>query len=144
MKFSPTLATIVAAGLVFLLSPYIPMAVLQLVGNPLSAAVMLLGVLYVLQRDVVVSLAVSLAVASLFLEYRRRIVKHIHTAVPTKRAPNLIPHELHPEHETPTIDEVSEKIEPDQDTVGSEREPLETVDPHSSTIGDLMKEHGFA
>ena len=144
MKFSPTLATIVAAGLVFLFTPYIPMTVLQLVGNPLSAAVMLLGVLYVLQRDVVVSLAVGLAVASLFLEYRRRIVKNIHTAVPMRGAPNLIPHELHPEHETPMIDEVSEKMEPDQDTVGSEREPLDTVDPHSDTIARLMKEQGFA
>ena len=152
MRVSPTLISIVAAGLVFILVPYSPMWLLNLLaGTRIGAAVMLLGVLAVLQFDVVISLAVALAVAAVFIEYRKRVVMKIQNNLVVPDTPDrisnigskhsLIPSERHPSAESPTIEEVTEER---NDAPTSEREPLETIDAHSEAIAKLMEENGFA
>ena len=158
MRYSPTLASIVLAGTVFIIAPYLPSAIIKpLVGTTVGAALMLILVLYVLQKDFVVSLGVALAVAALFLEYRRRIVKTVQDVIVSAKgqpdllkkllnpATNLIPNERHPAHETPAIEEIGETGVIQEDTIESNsKEPLESVDAHSDSIGELMREHGFA
>jgi hypothetical protein len=151
MKVSPTLISIVLAGLAFILMPYSPMWLLELLASTrVGVAVMLLGVLAVVQFDVVVSLALSLAVAAVFIEHRKRLVMKIQSNL----APNtpeqvskigsnrtLIPSEVHPPSETPVIEEVTEEV---AQIPRSEREPLDTIDAHSESIAKLMEENGFA
>ena len=152
MRVSPTLTSIVIAGLAFILVPYSPMWLLKyLAGTRVGAAAMLLGVLAIAQIDVVISLAVALAVAAVFIEYRRRIVRSIQTnllvpdtsarvsAIGSQSAP---PSEKHPAAETPSIEEVTEERE--NDVPGSDREPLDTIDAHSEAIAKLMEDNGFA
>lgn len=151
MRVSPTLISIVAAGLVFVLVPYSPMWILNLLaGTRAGAATMLLLVLAILQYDIVVSLSISLAVAAVFVEHRRRIVKAIQSNLVAPDQPDrvsnigshreLVPSERHPSAESPSIEEVAEERE----VPTSEREPLDTIDAHSEAIAKLMEEHGFA
>jgi len=153
MRVSPTLISIVVAGLVFVLVPYSPNSVLELLaGTRIGAALMLLGVLAVVQIDVVISLAVALAVAAIFIEYRKRVVMKIQNNLVVPDTPdrvsnigskrNLIPSEEHPAAETPTIEEATQSK--DNGVPTSEREPLETIDAHSEAIAKLMEENGFA
>ena len=153
MRVSPTLISIIVAGLVFVLTPYSPMWLLHLLaGTRVGSAVMLLGVLAVAQVDVVISLAVALAVAAIFIEYRKRVVMKIQNNLVVPDTPdrvsnigskrNLVPSEKHPAAETATVEEVGESK--DNDVPTSEREPLETIDAHSEAIAKLMEENGFA
>lgn len=113
---------------------------------------MLFTVLAVAQFEVVVSLAVALAVAAIFIEYRKRILKTIQNTLTLPDQPDmvtkigsttkLVPNETHPSAETPSIEEVGEQR--DNDAPGSTREPLDTIDTHSEAITKLMEENGFA
>lgn len=152
MRVSPTLISIVVAGLVFVLVPYSPSSALELLaGTRVGAAVMLLGVLAVAQFDVVISLAVALAVAAVFIEYRKRVVMKIQNNLLVPNTPdrvsnigskrNLVPSEKHPVAESATVEEVGEER---ATTPTTEREPLETIDAHSEAIAKLMEENGFA
>jgi hypothetical protein len=145
------LISIVVAGLVFVLVPYSPNSVLELLaGTRVGSALMLLGVLAVVQIDVVISLAVALAVAAIFIEYRKRVVMKIQNNLVVPNTPDrvsnigskrtLIPSEKHPAAETATVEEVGEE----RAAPTTEREPLETIDAHSEAIAKLMEENGFA
>jgi len=149
MRFSPTLASIVLAGTVFIIAPYVPNAVLKpLAGTRLGSAVLLAAVLAALQFDRVIALGAAMAVAALFLEYRRRVVDSayvgIQARVPIKKAPNLVPGEIHPSFETPTIEEVDVRPESDTDVMDlAQKAPLETIDPHPSHIGAMLERAGL-
>ena len=150
MRFSPTLASIVLAGTVFILAPYLPTAILKpFVGTRLGSAALLAAVLASLQVDRVIALGVAMAVAALFLEYRRRVVESayvgIQARVPIKKAPNLVPGEIHPSFESPSIDEVEAKPESDTNDVMDlgQKAPLETVDSHPSHIGEMFEKAGL-
>jgi hypothetical protein len=152
-RISPTLISIVIAGIAFIVTPYLPMWVLTpLAGSRVGTAIMLIAVLAVLQFDVVISLAVALAVAAVFIEYRRRILNKIQNTLILPDQPDmvsnigstrkLVPNEVHPPAEAPSIEEVGEQRE--NDAPGSTREPLDTIDTHSEAIAKLMEENGFA
>jgi len=147
MRFSPTLASIVLAGTVFILTPYLPMSILKLCGTRVGSAALLLGVLATLQFDRVVALGAAMAAASLFLEYRRRVVGDAQieaNRVPIKRAPNLVPGEIHPEFEVPTVEEVEAKPQDTNDMTDlDQKAPLETVDSHPSHVGEMLERAGF-
>jgi hypothetical protein len=145
MRVSPTLISIVVAGLAFILVPYSPTWLLNfLAGTRIGTAIMLLLVLAVIQFEVVVSLAISLAVASVFIEHRRRILKSIHSIpekpVETRPIPPM------PSAEPPIIEEVAEERVQEESVEREpvEREPLDTIDAHSEAIAKLMEENGFA
>ena len=152
-RISPTLVSIVIAGIAFIVVPYFPTWILKpLAGSRVGAAIMLLLVLAVAQVDVVVSLAVALAVAAVFIEYRKRILTTIQNTLTLPDQPDmvskigstrkLVPNETHPPAESPSVEEVGEQR--DNDAPGSTREPLDTIDTHSEAIAKLMEENGFA
>ena len=150
MRFSPTLASIVLAGTVFILAPYFPKAVLNpLVGSRIGSAALLAAVLAVLQVDRVIALGFAMAVAALFLEHRRRILSAaqvgLQARVPIKKAPNLVPNEVHPAFESPSIEEVEAKPESDTNDVTDlgQKAPLDTVDSQPSHIGAMLERAGL-
>jgi hypothetical protein len=146
MRVSPTLVSIVIAGLAFILVPYCPTWLLNfLAGTRIGTAAMLLLVLAVIQFEVVISLAISLAVASVFIEHRRRILKSIHHSLPEKPVETR-PIPPMPSAEPPIIEEVAEeRVEREPaESEPVEREPLDTIDAHSEAIAKLMEENGFA
>ncbi len=173
MKISPTLTFLVAASAVFLFSPYLPAAVLELlVGNKIMAGLFLIAALFVLKQDTILGLASFLAVAALFLEHRRRLVMRAQVAMggagmgamPTSKpaavealdvpAPPLVKGEVHPDHEVPHVEEHG--FRPDEDTGSNkfseapgsesidEKQPLKTVPPHPEDVEAMMEEKGFA
>jgi hypothetical protein len=160
---SPTLATLLIACALFVVSPYIPSWFLNLAaGTKVGAITLLILVLFVLQSDVVLGLATFLAVASLFLEHRRRTVTKVTSTmapgkVPFKvedlvDAPNLVPGEVHPKHKEADVDDYSfeptddsgkdtfERVDESQDN----KEPLETVPPQPSVVSELLQGKGLA
>jgi hypothetical protein len=164
MKITGTVGVLVAAGLVFVLSPYIPTAFLKYtVGTMVGAAALLLLALYVIRMDNVLGLAVFLAVAALFLENRRRTVDSvtkIMTAEKTtfsveqlnKPAPNIVPGEVHPPHKQADIEEYG--FEPTEesgqnkfesaDYSQDEKQPLDTVPPQPNEVSELLQQKGLA
>jgi hypothetical protein len=161
MRYSPTLASLLAAAAVFLVSPYVPTVVLNLlIGSYIGSTLVLLFNLYLVQVEPVIALAVMLASASLFLEYRKRVIRRIQylvadgkgTPAPVKSlskpAPNIKRGEIHPPHEEPVIDEhgfvPSEEIASNSAESLRQKAPLETVHPDSDSTGELMQELGFA
>ena len=162
---SPTLSVLLLACAVFIVSSYIPSWFLQLtVGTNVGALILLVMVLIVLQTDIVLGLAVFLAVAALFLENRRRTVNKV-TAMMTGKpppfevkelstpAPNLVPGEIHPDRKGSEVEDVG--FEPAEDSgkndfegIGAEsqdeKQPLETVPPQPSVIGEFMQAKGLA
>jgi len=165
MNVSPTLAALVAACLIFVLSSYIPSWFLQLtVGTNVGAVIMLVAVLFVLQADSVVGLATFLAVAALFLEHRRRTVLRVTASLTTKETPmkikeldtpaeNLVPGEIHPEHKGSEAEEygyepTEESGKNDVEGLGNEsqdeKQPLETVPPQPSIVSEMMQQKGLA
>ena len=163
MKVSPTLATLVVACAIFVLSPFIPSLILNLVaGTTVGALLMLILVLVVLQSDLVLGLSTFLAVAALFLEHRRRtVIKVTDSLTPGKipfkvenivDAPNLVPGEVHPEHKGSEIEDhgfeptdesgknTFERVDESQD----DKHPLDTVPPNPSEVGELLQEKGLA
>jgi hypothetical protein len=165
MKISPTLAVLLVACVLFVVSTYIPSWFLNLVvGTNVGALLMLVLVLVVLQADIVLGLATFLAVAALFLENRRRTVKKVTTMLGSSKqlfevknldtpAPNLVPGEVHPEHESPEAEDygfepTEESGKNDVHSLGAEsqdeKQPLETVPPQPSIVGELMQQKGLA
>jgi hypothetical protein len=163
MKVSPTLATLLVTCVIFVLSPFIPSWILNLVaGTSVGALLMLVLVLVVLQGDLVLGLATFLAVAALFLEHRRRTVAKVTASlgpgkVPFKvenivDAPNLVPGEVHPEHKESEIEDhgfepgedsgknTFERVDESQD----DKHPLDTVPPNPSEVSELLQEKGLA
>ena len=163
MKVSPTLATLVVACAIFVLSPFIPSWILNLLaGTTVGALLMLVLVLLVLQGDLVLGLATFLAVAALFLEHRRRTVVKVTASLGPGKAPfkvenivdaeNLVPGEVHPDHKEseledhgfePTEDSgknTFERVDESQD----DKQPLDTVPPNPREVSDLLQEKGLA
>ena len=163
---SPTLSVLLLACAVFVVSSYIPSWFLQLtVGTNVGALILLVLVLIVPQTDIVLGLAVFLAVAGLFLENRRRTVKKVTAMLNTGKpppfevkelstpAPNLVPGEIHPDHKGSEVEDFG--FEPTEDSgkndfegLGAEsqdeKQPLETVPPQPSVIGQFMQDKGLA
>jgi len=148
MRFSPTLAAISVAGLVFIFAGSIPKGILRpLVGSYIGATTLLLIVLAVAQYDVVISIAIALAVAALFIENRRAILMSVVDTIekePVKvvKTVNSAP-ERHVESEAHIIEE-EKMVERPQERPQErpEREPLETVD--NDSVAELMIEKGLA
>lgn len=164
-NLSPTLSVLLVACVFFMFSTYIPSWFLDLVvGTNIGALLMLVLVLVVLQTDSVLGLAVFLAVAALFLENRRRVVKKVTMMLGSSKqlfevknldtpAENLVPGEIHPDRKDSEAEDYG--FEPTEEsgknTVESlgaesqdEKQPLETVPPQPSLIGELMQQKGLA
>jgi hypothetical protein len=157
-----TLGILLASCATFLLTPYVPGPVLKLlVENYVGSAALLITVLYVLRMDVVLGLAVFLAVAALFLESRRRIVVHAVEAresrapveVLDKPAPDIVPGEVHPSFQDPAVK--SNGFEPQDDSgsndfdrvgesINEKDPPLDTVPPRSEDASALFQNKGLA
>jgi len=165
MKVSPTLAVLLVACILFVVSPYIPSWILSVtVGTQVGALLMLILVLVVLQGDIVLGLAVFLAVAALFLENRRRTVQKVVATMTTVKqpfdvkelstpAPNLVPGEIHPEHKGSEAEDygfepTEESGKNDVEDLGAEsqdeKQPLETVPPQPSIVSEMMQQKGLA
>ena len=161
MKLSPTLMSLLAACAVFVLSPYFPTWVLELtVGTMVGSLLMLVFVLITLQHDMVVGLAVFLAVSALFLEQRRRRVIKVTSSLKSEEqldikelepAPDLVPGEVHPSFKGSDIEDYG--FEPSDDATNKfdqvdlsqdEKEPLDTVPPQPSEVSQLLQEKGLA
>ena len=148
-----------------MLSPYVPSWVLNMtVGTQVGALLTLVLVLVVLQRDSVLGLAVFLAAAALFLEYRRRTVAKVMTLMGPRSeplevkelstpAPDLVPGEIHPERKGADVEDhgfepTEESGKNDVEGLGpesqDEKQPLETVPPQPSLVGELMQQKGLA
>ena len=149
----------IVLGLVFLLfvfSRYIPNSLLKLtVGNYVGVVILLLAVVFAAKYDLVLSIAVLLAVGSLFLENRKRVLMTLRpkntgelVKVPdgapveaiVAGSDDVIDGEVHPEQEVPETD--SYKFEPSEDSndnfspVGESidmKAPLETASGSSNT-----------
>ena len=165
MKLSPTLSVLLLACALFVFSTYIPSFLLDLlVGTTVGAVLMLVLVLVVLQTDIVLGLATFLAVASLFLENRRRTVTKVTRMLSGPKppfdvkdlsvpAPNLVPGEVHPDRkESETEDYGFEPTEEsgknDVESLGAEsqdeKQPLETVPSQPSIVSEIMQQKGLA
>jgi len=166
MKVSPTLVFLISACAVFLIAPYFPSALLNLlVGNYFSTGALMIATLFVLRKDIVLGLAFFLAAAALFLEQRRRIVTKVQIAMETlphgkpagvealnTPAPPIVKGEVHPPRESASYEDHG--FEPTEQTGSNdfskvdesinEKKPLETVPPHPEEIADLMEDRGFA
>ena len=165
MKLSPTLLFLVAMGFIFIFTPFMPSWVLNnSAGTGVGSLLLLLFVLVVLQYDVVLGLAAFLAVASLFLENRRRTVQHVQTKMLIQKerpstvkelnipAPDLVPGEIHPPRKDAEVDDYG--FEPSEDTgkdkfeaideTINEKQPLETVPPQPSEVSEMLQQKGFA
>jgi len=165
MKLSPTLFSLLVAGVVFTLSPLLPSWILKAtVGTNLGSLLMLVFVLVVLQQDVVIGLSAFLSVAALFLENRRRTVEYVQMNMPVKAerpstvkelnipAPDLVPGEVHPPRKEAEVDDYGfepsedsgkDKFEAVDETI-NEKQPLETVPPHPSEVGQMLQNKGLA
>ena len=161
MRYSPTLASLLAAAAVFLVSPYVPTALLKLVvGSYIGSALVLLLNLYLVQVEPVIALAVMLASASLFLEHRKRVIRLVKDIIAdgngtpaqvkslSKPAPSIKRGEYHPPHEEPVIDEhdfvPSDEVGSNSAESLAQKAPIDTVHPDSQATGELMQELGFA
>jgi hypothetical protein len=163
MKLSPTLMALLGACFVFILSPFLPSWILNLiVGTTVGSVILLVIVLIVLQGDIVVGLATFLAVAALFLEHRRRTVVKVMNTIKAEKvpfkvenivdAPHLVPGEKHPMPKEAEVEDYGfeptdesgnnsfEKVDVSQDN----KEPLETVPPAPSEVSELLQEKGLA
>jgi hypothetical protein len=124
---------------------------------------MLVLVLVILQMDSVLGLATFLAVAALFLENRRRTVRKVTSMLSDKQnfevkdlstpAPPLVPGEIHPENQGSEVEDVGfepteESGKNDFEGLGAEsqdeKQPLETVPPQPSAVGELLQQKGLA
>ena len=164
MKITGTVGVLAAAGLVFVLSPYIPTAVLKYtVGTMVGAAALLLLALYVIRIDNVLGLAVFLAAAALFLENRRRTVDSVTKVLTAEKAtfsveqlnnpaPNIVPGEVHPPHKQADLEEYG--FEPTEESGNNkfeaadhsqdEKHPLDTVPPQPNEVSEMLQEKGLA
>lgn len=164
MKVTPALAILGVACFIFLFSSYLPDAVIRLTsGNMVGSAALLLAVLYIMRTDKVLALAAFLAASALFLEFRRRTVDRVATAMAaekpvfrveqlSKPAPDLVPGEVHPSRDEPEHEDYS--FEPAEETgsnkfeaVGEsqdDKHPLETVPPHPEEVSDFLQAKGLA
>lgn len=164
MKTATIITVLAAACAVFVLSPYLPNALLKYtVGNMIGSAALLLLVLYVIRIDAALGLAVFLAVAALFLENRRRTVDTVRKVMTGEKtsfdvaelsipAPPIVPGEVHPPHREPEIEDhgfepteesgqnTFEKVDYSQD----EKHPLETVPPQPNEVSELLQQKGLA
>ena len=151
MRVSPTLVSIIIAGIIFVFATYLPTSLLNvLAGTRIGAAAMLIAILVIVKYDVIVALSASLAVAAIFVEYRRRVVVSIRNSLVKPGQPDsvqnigsthkLLPVEAHPSPEEPSVS----LEEMNHDIPTSEREPLDTIEPSSNSIGELMEKSGFA
>lgn len=139
MKLSPTVVIILGSLLVFLLSSSLPMPFLNLlVGNKAGAAALLIGNLFVLRKNIVLGLAVFLAIASLFLEHRRRTVQRVRESmkggtsgegapidVLERDAPDLIEGERHPSASEHTYEDYNYEPSGSSKGVADEGHPSE-------------------
>lgn len=165
VSVSPTLVALLTASAFFVFSSYLPSWFLQLtVGSNVGAVIMLVIVLIVLQADIVVGLAVFLAVAALFLENRRRTVSRVTASMPSKSEPikiqeldtpaeNLVPGEIHPNHKGSDAEDygyepTEESGKNDFEGLGAEsqdeKQPLETVPSQPSMVSEMMQQKGLA
>lgn len=164
MKVTPTVATFLAAGFIFLFSSYLPDVLIRLTaGNMIGSAVLLISILAIMRTDKVLALAVFLAVAALFLEHRRRTVDRIAIKMSAEKpqfavkdldkpAPDLVPGEVHPPRQVPEYEDHS--FEPSEETGSNkfepvaesqdEKQPLETVPPHPDEVSDFLQHKGLA
>ncbi len=164
MKVTSALVAFFAAAAIFILSPYLPDALIRLTaGTMIGSAALLIAVLYTMRTDKVLSLAVFLAAAALFLESRRRTVTRVAIAMAADKpvfrveqlnqpAPDLVPGEVHPprhmaEYEDhsfePSEETGSNKFEPVGESL-DDKHPLETVPPHPNEVSDMLQEKGLA
>jgi hypothetical protein len=146
------------ALLVFLIAPYLPTAVINtLVGYRLSALLLIVLTVYVFKKDMLRGLALFLATAALFLEYRRRTIDAIRISYAGRTGPGapiseasrparpLVKGEIHPsaqrasvdEHEYEPGNEDSQALEAAEaetydSAVENEKGPLNTVAPGDS------------
>ena len=163
MKVSPTLVSLLAACLIFVLSPYIPSWILNLTtGTTVGTVILLVTVLLVLNKDIVLGLATFLAVAALFLEQRRRKVVIVTSTMTPETtpfkieelvdAPDLVPGEKHPAPKVADVEDYS--FEPTEesgkntfdsvDETQDNKQPLETVPPNPSVVSELLQGKGLA
>jgi len=115
------LGAIVFCLIVFVITPWVPTSLVNLlVGNYVTVFIILAVNLYLLRVNAILSIAFFLAVGSLFLENRKRKLAMIETtqlkvsidgttvapvSVLSTPAEDLIDGEVHPEHETPSTEE---------------------------------------
>ena len=159
MKISPNLAVLLVSCVVFLVTPYLPTAVLEsTVGNKVGCAAILALVLAVVYVDSILGLAVFMAVAALFIEQRRRIVAKVAPIVTSSveqlgtPAPNIVPGEVHPPHKLADLEDYS--FEPSEESGANKfeaidesidtKQPLPTVPPHPEEVSQLLQEKGLA
>jgi hypothetical protein len=106
------------AAATFLLAPYLPTGLIDLiVGNRVSAFLVIAATAYVFKRNMLFGLALFLAFASLFLEYRRRKIDAVRIsyggakgqgatlAEARKPAAPLVKGEVHPRFQVPSVEE---------------------------------------
>lgn len=122
-KDTPALAIFAGAFAVFLLTPYFPTALINiLVGYRLTAFLAIATTAYVFKKNMLQGLALFLAFSALFLEYRRRKIEAIRISFAsaagskTKKmgapiseagrpAAPLVNGEIHPRFQIPSVEE---------------------------------------
>lgn len=163
LMLKPNHWIVVVSFALFVLSPYLPQAILSLtVGNRIGSLLVLIAVLVALRRNSLVALATFLAAAALFLENRRRTVYRIREAIGgpgapveelSKPAPNLVPGEVHPPRDEPSNEEYD--YGPGEEHDGSklfehsatedEKGPLDTVPSNNSSgVAEFLQSRGLA
>ena len=165
MKITSTTLILLGSCAVFLLTPYMPYALLRItVGNTISSALMLGLVLYILSIDHLLGLAAFLAVAALFLEQRRRTVDKVSASMDPSGKPtfnvdqlnvparDIVPGEVHPPRKTAEVEDYS--FEPSEESGGNtyekiddtydDKQPSATVPPHPNEVSEFLQAKGLA
>lgn len=158
MKWKDPQILFAGAILVFLIAPYLPTALIDtLAGYRLSALLMIVITVYTFKKNMLQGLALFLATAAIFLEYRRRTIDAIRISYAgagakgaslseaSRPARPLVKGEIHPRTQRASVDEheyepgnedsqaqEAAEAETYDSAVENEKAPLNTVSPGDS------------
>lgn len=165
MKMDPNYAILGAAGLVFLFPEAAPDELLKYgLGTMVGSFGVLLASLYAVVVDPILGLATFMAVASLYLEHRRRIMNRLRSNVYASKtggtegslaalvagSPPTQPGETHPERPTPEYEDIG--LSPDEIPASSPLEEsgldgkqvLGTAGQETDVVREMLVEKGLA
>lgn len=170
IKAKDTPAIFAAAFAVFLLAPYFPTKIINLVGYRLTALILIASTAYIFKKNMLQGLALFMAFSALFLEYRRRKIEAIRIsyagAAAGKGAPikevsrparPLVNGEIHPRFQIPSVDEhdyepgngdnsvpSAEELETYDSAIENEKTVIETVSSQPSEAAAFFMNKGLA
>lgn len=164
MKETVKYGFLTGSALVFLMPDWAPNELLRFgLGSIVGSVTILIGTLFLSSYDKLVGLGGFLAIASLYLEHRRRILERLRrnmyaskkgNVAPidelTRGSPPTQPNEKHPAHQKPVEEEVDYLPDDTHDNSAADdtgldgKHPLDTVGQNTEGVAEFFQERGLA